>query len=131
MFEQPFPQAAALLVVLWPLAPTAAAAGSPHYTVVTDERLEHLDVRACFEGTVPRRLTARDERAADLLRVARLHTRDDVIELKLQGSKHAYPVNTGSSGHKGFVSTLSKPTIAQNRRLNRKTNSLRQSPRVI
>jgi hypothetical protein len=47
MIEQPFRQAAALLLVLWLLAPTAAAAGSPHYTVVTDERLEHLDVTAC------------------------------------------------------------------------------------
>jgi hypothetical protein len=91
MFEQPFRQAAALGVVLWLLAPTAAAAGSPHYTVATDERLEHLNVSACFEGAVPRRLTARDEHAPDLLRAARLHTRDDVIELQLQGSTLSLP----------------------------------------
>ena len=95
MFEQPFRQVAVLLVVLWLLAPTAAAAGSPRYTVTTDERLEHLDVRACFEGSVPRRLTARDERAPDLLRAVRLHTRDGIIELKLQGSTLALP-NTGA-----------------------------------
>ena len=85
MFEQPFRQAAALLVVLWPLAPTAALAGPPHYTVATDERLEYLDVRACFEGPVPRRLTASNKRAPELLRTARLHSRDDVVELKPQG----------------------------------------------
>ncbi|MEN8108933.1 MAG: hypothetical protein ABFS22_13130, partial [Pseudomonadota bacterium] len=91
MFEQPFRQVAALLVVLWPLVPAAAPAGSPHYTVATGERLEHLDVRACFEGLVPRRLTTRDERAPELLRTARMHTRDDVVELKLQGSILALP----------------------------------------
>lgn len=96
MFEQLFRQAAALLVVLWLLAPAAVAAGSPHFTVATDERLEYLDVRACFEGAAPRRLTARDERAPELLRAARLHTRDDVIELKLQGSKLTLP-RTGAS----------------------------------
>ncbi|MGB5537578.1 MAG: hypothetical protein WBN08_16945, partial [Thiogranum sp.] len=65
MFEQLFRQAAALLVVLWLLAPAAVAAGSPHFTVAIDERLEYLDVRACFEGEAPRRLTARDERAPE------------------------------------------------------------------
>jgi hypothetical protein len=85
MFEQPFRQAAALLVVLWLLAPMAALAGSPHYTVATDERLDHLDVSACFEGLVPRRLTASNKRAPELLRAARLLSRDDVVELKPQG----------------------------------------------
>jgi hypothetical protein len=46
---------------------------------------------------VPRRLTARDERAPDLLRVARLHTRDDVIELKPQGSKLTLPRSGASA----------------------------------
>jgi len=91
MFDQLFRQAAALLVVLWLLAPTAVQAGSPHYTVATDERLQHLDVRACFEGVVPRRLIARDERAPDLLRAARLQTRDEVVELKQQGSTLTLP----------------------------------------
>jgi hypothetical protein len=95
MFEQLFRQAAAQLIVLWLLVPTAALAGSLHYTIATDERLEHLDVRACFEGLVPRRLTARDERAPELLRAARLHTRDDVIKLKPQGLTLALP-DTGA-----------------------------------
>jgi hypothetical protein len=91
MFEQPFRHTEALLLAFWLLVPTAAAAGSPHYTVATDERLEQLDVRACFEGFVPRRLTARDERAPDLLRAVRLHTPGDVVELKLQGSTLSLP----------------------------------------
>jgi len=53
MFDQLVRQAAVPLVVLWQLAPAAVQAGSPHYTVATDERLQHLDVRACFEGEVP------------------------------------------------------------------------------
>jgi len=97
MFEQRFRQIAALWLVLWLLAPTAVAAGSTHYTVTTDERLEHLAVRACFEGTVPRQLTARDQRAPDLLRAARLLTPDDAIELKLQGSKLTLPHTGGSA----------------------------------
>ena len=28
-------------------------AGAPHYRVTADERLRHLDVRACFEAPVP------------------------------------------------------------------------------
>jgi len=91
MFEQPFRQAAALGVVLWLLATMVAEAGSPHYTVATDERLEYLDVSVCFEAAVPRRLTARHQRAPDLLRAARLHSRDDVIELKLQASTLSLP----------------------------------------
>ena len=91
MFEQPFRQAAALLVMLWPLALTAAPAGLPHYTVATGERLEHLDVSACFEGSVPRRLTARNDRAPELLRAARVHTADGVVELQAQGSSLVLP----------------------------------------
>ena len=86
MFDQSFRQVAALLIVLWPLAPAAAPAGLPHYTVATDERLEYLDVRACFEGTVPHRLVARNERAPELLRAARLHSQDEVVELQPQGT---------------------------------------------
>lgn len=89
MFDQPFRQAVALWVVLWLLAP--AVAGSPHYTVATDEHLEYLDVRACFEGSVPHRLIARNERAPDLLSAARLLTGDDSIELKPQGSTLTLP----------------------------------------
>ena len=91
MFDRHFRQAVALWVVLWLLAPASALAGSLHYTVTTDERLEHLAVRACFEGTVPRRLTARAERAPELLRAARLEAGEDVVELKLQGSTLALP----------------------------------------
>ena len=91
MLDQPFRQASVLSVVLWVLAPTATAAESPHYTVATDERLEHLDVRACFTGSVPRRLTARDERAPDLLRAARFEIRDDSIELTPQGATLTLP----------------------------------------
>jgi len=91
MLDQPFPQAALLSMVLWVLAPTATAAVLPHYTVVADERLEHLDVRACFEGSAPRRLTARDERAPNLLYAARLEIRGDSVELKPQGSTLTLP----------------------------------------
>ncbi len=92
MLDQPFRQGAALSVLLGVLpAPTAAPAGEPHYRVVTDERLEHLDVRACFEESVPRRLTARDERAPDLLRAARFETGQDSVELQPQGSSIALP----------------------------------------
>lgn len=91
MFGPPFQQAAVLWVVLLLLAPTVSLAGSPHYTVTTDAHLEHLDVRACFEGLVPRRLSARNERAQDLLRAARLETGDDRVELQLGGSALALP----------------------------------------
>ena len=91
MLDQPFRRVTALCVVLWLLLPAAAVAGSPHYTVVTDARLEHLDVRACFKDSVPRRLTARDAHAPELLRAARLHTRDGVVELKQQGTTLMLP----------------------------------------
>jgi len=91
MFNQQLWQAAVLWVVLWLLTPTVAVAGVPHYTVVADERLEHLDVRACFDGAMPRRLTASDERAPDLLRDARLQTGDDVVELQPGGSSLTLP----------------------------------------
>jgi hypothetical protein len=96
MFDQPFRQVAAVLVVLWPLALTAAPTGLPHYTVATDERLEHLDVRACFEGAVPPRLSARNERAPELLRAARLHSRDEIVELQTQGTTLVLPA-TGTA----------------------------------
>ncbi|HHJ16814.1 MAG TPA: hypothetical protein ENJ80_08975 [Gammaproteobacteria bacterium] len=86
MFDQPFRQVAALWIVFWLLAPSATVAGAPHYTVTADARLEHLDVRACFEATVPRRLTARDAHAPDLLRAATLHTSAGVIALQRQGT---------------------------------------------
>jgi hypothetical protein len=91
MFNPSLQQAAALVVVFLLLAPAAVRAESPHYTVATDVRLEHLDVRACFDASVPRRLTARDERAPELLRTARLETGDEVVELKLDGATLALP----------------------------------------
>lgn len=95
MLDASFRQAALLSLVLWVTAPAAAPAESPHYRVTTDERLEHLDVRACFEGPVPRRLIARDERAANLLRAARLEMQDDSVELKPQGPTLTLP-DTGA-----------------------------------
>ena len=88
MFDQPFRQAVALWFVFWLLVPAAAVAGSTHYTVVTDSHLEYLDVRACFEAPVPRRLMARSERAAGLLRAVSFHTlnKNKTVELKPQGS---------------------------------------------
>jgi len=91
MFNQQFRKAAPLWSVLWLMLPTAVPAGMPHYTVATDERLEQLDVRACFDGPIPRRLNASDERAPDLLRDIRLHTGDDVVELQPRGSNLALP----------------------------------------
>ena len=91
MFNRQLRQAVALWALLWLLAPTAVTAGVPHYTVATDERLGHLDVRACFDGSMPRRLAARDERAPELLRDARFHSGDDDVELTPRGSSLALP----------------------------------------
>ena len=91
MQMRPFRRAGYLSVALWVVATSVAVAGPPRYMVVPDERLERLDVRICFDGTVPRRLTARNERAPDLLRTARLETRDDFIELKPQGTTLMLP----------------------------------------
>lgn len=91
MFDQPVRQAVALWGVFLLLAPTVTVAGSLRYTVATNSRLEHLDVEACFDEAVPRRLTARDERAPDLLRAARLQTQEGVVELKPQGLNLALP----------------------------------------
>ena len=91
MFDPPLRQVVVLSVVLWLLAPVAAAAGVPHYTVTTDEHLKYLDVSACFDGPVPRRLTTDDKRAPALLRDPRFQTRDDVVELRPQGLTLALP----------------------------------------
>lgn len=91
MLDQPIRAVVALSAVLWVLAPAAAPAGVPHYTVATDERLEQLDVSACFDASLPAGLTARDERAAELLRVARLESGDDLVELQPQGSTLPLP----------------------------------------
>ncbi len=91
MFDQPFRQAAALSVAFSVLMPIAVWGESPHYTVATDERLEHLHVRVCFEGTVPRRLIARDERAPDLLRAARLQGPQNTVVLQPRGATLTLP----------------------------------------
>jgi len=96
MFNQQFRRSAALWAVLWLLVPTAVLARVPHYTVVADKRLEQLDVRACFDGSLPHRLSALNERAPDLLRDVRLHSGDDVFELQPSGSTLALP-RSGSS----------------------------------
>lgn len=91
MLDQPIRAVVALSAALWVLAPAAAPAGVPHYTVATDERLEQLDVSACFDASLPAGLTARDERAAELLRAARLESGDDLVELQPQGSTLPLP----------------------------------------
>jgi len=92
MFEQPFRQATALGVVLWLLAPTAAAAGSPHYTVATDERLEHLDVSACFEGA---------ERLLDAASVERMERPATSLGAR-HGLTYGYGPGLDQSLRKGF-----------------------------
>ena len=108
MFYLRYRQATALLVGLWLLVPAVSLAGSPHYTVAADVRLEYLDVSVCFEGSVPRRLIARDERATELLHAARLETGEkvrpgtgqeagpghDTVEIELRGSSLALPRTT-------------------------------------
>ena len=85
MLDQPIRALVALSAALWVLAPAAAPAGVPHYTVATDESLGQLDVSACFDASPPAGLTAHDERAAELLRAARLESGDDLVELQPQG----------------------------------------------
>ena len=89
MLDQSIRAAVARSAILWMLAPAAAAV--PHYTVATDERLRQLDVSACFDGSLPRQLTARHEGAAELLRSARLDKGDDLVELQPQGSTLPLP----------------------------------------
>lgn len=91
MLDQPIRAVVALSAALWVLAPAAAPAGVPHYTVATDESLGQLDVSACFDASPPARLTARDERAAELLRAARLDSGDYLVELQPQGSTLPLP----------------------------------------
>jgi hypothetical protein len=96
MLEKPFSRAVTWTVVFWLMAPSTTWADSANYTVATDERLEHLNIRACFEGSVPRRLTARNDRATNLLRGARLHSQDHDVALAPQGSTLTLPA-TGPS----------------------------------
>ena len=91
MLDQPFRQAVVLAAALWLPVSAAAAAGSPHYTVSTDERLGYLDVKACFVGSLPQRLTAGDERAPALLRDPRFQAHDNVVALRPQGSTLRLP----------------------------------------
>jgi hypothetical protein len=74
-------------VVLWIvvcLLPSTAvlSAAVPHYTVTVPEHLDSLTVRACFSGSLPNRLSTRNERAPGLLRHARLHRQNTVVELR-------------------------------------------------
>ena len=91
MLDQPFRQVAALWVAIGLLAPSPAATAAAHYSVTTGEDLEYLDVRACFEVSMPRRLVARHELAADLLRDLRLESGDDSIRLQPRGSSVTLP----------------------------------------
>lgn len=91
MYEPRLRYAAAPLMLLWLLAPGVAASVLPHYTVTLGERLQDIEVRACFQGMVPRRLIARDEHAPDLLRGARLYREEDVIALEARGPVLALP----------------------------------------
>ncbi len=85
------PWVTGLLTCFWLLPPATVAAGDQHYTVSVDQGLERLDVRACFETTVPQRLTAGGHEAAKLLHEVRLHTRDDVIAIQPRDSTLALP----------------------------------------
>jgi hypothetical protein len=91
MLDQPIRAVVARSAVVWVLAPAAAPAGVPHYTVAADESLGRLDVSACFDASPPAGLTARDQRAAELLRAARLETGDELVELQPQGSTLPLP----------------------------------------
>jgi hypothetical protein len=90
MLHQSLRQAAALFV-LWALAPSAAPAGSLHYTVTADERLKQLDVSACFDASLPPQLVARDERAPELLRDAWLESGGRRRVLAVHDSSLALP----------------------------------------
>ena len=82
MFVLRFQRAIGLLAFSWLLAPVSLAAGNQHYTVSVDRDLEYLDVSACFEDVVPRRLTAGGSDAARLLRDVRLHTPKRTVEIQ-------------------------------------------------
>ncbi|UCB56080.1 MAG: hypothetical protein JSW45_06000 [Thiotrichales bacterium] len=89
-----------LLAVHWLLLPIPAHAVGPHYTVTSDERLEQLEVRACFESAVPTRLKARLDDASGLLRDAQLHTSDEVLEIEPRGTiLELPPVSTPACVH--------------------------------
>ena len=92
MFDPQSRQTLAVLAMFWLLVPTSIHAGVPRYTVATDQRLEHLDVKACFDR-LPRRLTARNEGAARLLHDVRLHSQQDVIEVSSEGLDLLLPLS--------------------------------------
>jgi hypothetical protein len=91
MFVLRYQRAISLLAFSWLLAPASVAAGGQHYTVSVDQDLEFLDVRACFEGTVPRRLAAGGDDAARLLRDVRLHTPEDTVAVQPRYSSLKLP----------------------------------------
>ena len=69
------------------LSPSAAEPlAVPHYTVTVPDHLESLTVRACFEASLPGRLSTNNERAPALLRDARLHRQQTVVELQPKAS---------------------------------------------
>ena len=86
MFVLRCQRAITLLAFFWLLMPLPAAAGGQHYTVSVDQDLEHLDVRACFEGALPRRLTTGAKDAVRLLRDVRLHTQEDTVAIQTRYS---------------------------------------------
>ena len=86
MFDTKFRQVA-LWMAIWLMAPSAGTAGVPHYSVSSDKNLEYLDVRACFDGALPRRLSTSSERAPELMRKALLQRRDGAVELTPQGTE--------------------------------------------
>ena len=88
----PPPRLATMLSLLFCLvAPPAAAAATMHYRVAADEQLEYFDVNACFEGSIPRRLIARNEDAADLLRAAYFEAGEQRVELEPRGAVLVMP----------------------------------------
>jgi len=91
MFVLRYQRVISLLTFLWLLAPASVMAGSQHYTVSVDPDLEYIDVSACFEGTVPRRLTAGREDAVKLLRDVRFQTPGDTVEIKPRYSNLKLP----------------------------------------
>ena len=91
MFDDRPAIAAVLASMLGLLSPANALAVQQHYTVAFDEGLEYLDVKACFKGMLPRRLTAGNEDAADLLREVRINHGDASVAITPRDSAIALP----------------------------------------
>ncbi len=91
MFDKRPGITAALVSLLGLLSPATGFAVPQHYTVVADEALEYLDVQACFEGPLPRRLAARNADAVELLREVRLYHGDAVTAIAPKDAALALP----------------------------------------